>query len=139
MTAARRLSPELPPPLAASSKVRRVLVVDDSRVNQLVLRTLLLRRGFQVVTAARGDEAVRMATEQQFDLILMDVQMPEMDGLEATRRIRGFERQSRHTPVVAVTACEPCSRDQCLSAGMDDYLTKPVCACELDRVLGQLG
>lgn len=106
----------------------RILVAEDSHVNQKIIRALLRKRGFDVVMADNGAAAVQAAQEETFDLILMDIQMPEMDGFDATRAIRARETiLNRHTPIVALTAhAMKGDREQCLAAGMDEYLTKPV-------------
>ncbi|HEU5002973.1 MAG TPA: ATP-binding protein [Actinomycetota bacterium] len=105
----------------------RVLVVDDSAVNQLVARAVLEARGFAVDLATGGSEAVDAVRHQDYDLILMDVLMPMVDGLEATAQIRQFEGSGHHTPIVAITASAMSGdRERCLQAGMDDYITKPI-------------
>jgi signal transduction histidine kinase/CheY-like chemotaxis protein len=106
----------------------QVLVAEDNRVNQLVVIRLLAKRGVRPVIANNGLEAVALVKERPFDLVLMDMQMPEMDGLEATRQIRKLEADtSRHLPVIAVTANAMTDhRDQCLEAGMDGFLSKPI-------------
>jgi CheY-like chemotaxis protein len=119
----------------------RVLVAEDNEVNSRLATTLLERRGWQVDAVATGVEAVAAAGATPYDLILMDVQMPEMDGLEATRRIRTAEAEGeRRVPIVALTAYALAGdRARCLEAGMDDYLSKPIPAKDLydlcDRVL----
>jgi signal transduction histidine kinase/CheY-like chemotaxis protein/ligand-binding sensor domain-containing protein len=107
----------------------RVLVVEDNRVNQLVARRLLETEGIQVSLASNGMEAVEAWEQSEVDLVLMDVQMPVMDGFEATIRIRELEpglRRAR-TPIIALTAhAAPEDRQKCLQAGMDGYVTKPI-------------
>jgi two-component system sensor histidine kinase/response regulator len=111
----------------------RVLLAEDSLYNQKLAVALLERKGHHVVVANNGTEAVGLARAQPFDLVLMDIQMPEMDGLEATRAIRQHEASSgRRLPIVAMTAqAMKGDRERCLEAGMDDYLTKPVRATQL--------
>ena len=107
----------------------RVLLVEDNLVNVQVAIGLLSRLGLPADTAGNGREAVSMSGERRYDLILMDVQMPEMDGFEATRRIRERERESGgpRVPIIAMTAhALKGDREQCQAAGMDDYLDKPV-------------
>ncbi|MEZ0260446.1 MAG: MHYT domain-containing protein [Alphaproteobacteria bacterium] len=108
----------------------RILVVDDHPVNRLFAVRLLEKMGFKgLVVAENGDDAVRLASENNFDLILMDCQMPVMDGLEATRRIREQERLAHvgHKPIIALTAhAMSGDRENCLQAGMDDYISKPI-------------
>jgi len=103
-----------------------VLVAEDNEVNLSSLRDYLLSRGYQVVVARNGEEAIAQAREKRPDLILMDIQMPVMDGLEATRRIRADADLAR-VPIVALTALAMRGdREQCLAAGVDEYLSKPV-------------
>jgi two-component system, sensor histidine kinase and response regulator len=106
----------------------RILLAEDSIVNQKLAVALLEKHGHQVVVANNGKEAVAALDGQDFDLVLMDVQMPEMDGFEATAVIRAKEQQTGgHIPIVAMTArAMKGDRQQCLEAGMDDYVSKPV-------------
>ncbi len=105
----------------------RILVVEDNPTNQKVVSLRLQKLGCRVDVAANGKEAVQSAAQIQYDLILMDCQMPEMDGLEATRLIRSAEGSRRHTPIIALTAnVMSGERERCLLAGMDDFLAKPV-------------
>jgi CheY-like chemotaxis protein/HPt (histidine-containing phosphotransfer) domain-containing protein len=106
----------------------RILVAEDNEVNRKLVMTLVKRWGFEPVVAHNGQEALTVAAENQVDLILMDVQMPVMDGLEATRAIRSWEAKgTRHLPIIALTAHAYASdRAVCLDAGMDEFLTKPV-------------
>ena len=110
-----------------------ILVAEDNVVNQRVAKGVLDKHGHTVVLAGNGREAVNAVATQRFDLVLMDVQMPEMDGLEATRMIRGMEAiTGGHTPIVAMTAFAMKGDEQrCLDAGMDAYLSKPVRAAQL--------
>lgn len=105
----------------------RILLVEDDPVNQDIILRMLRSQKHSVTTAGNGTEAVKTATGTTFDIILMDIQMPEMDGVEATKLIRLQERRSgRHTPIVALTACAlPGDRERFLNAGMDEYLAKP--------------
>jgi CheY-like chemotaxis protein len=105
-------------------------------VNQLVMQRLLTKRQHKVTIASSGKAALQALESEQFDLILMDVQMPELDGLEATREIRRREAAGTRTPIVALTAhALTGDRERCLEAGMDGYMTKPVNPTELDEVL----
>ena len=120
---------DLPPGL-------KVLVAEDNRVNQLVVRHLLTKWNCEVTIAETGIEAIAHIENGHFDLVLMDVQMPEMDGFEATRIIRQRTRTKRYIPIVATTAhAMEGDRDRCLACGMDDYITKPVKA---ESLLGKL-
>ena len=105
-----------------------VLVVEDNLDNQLVALHLLQKRGYRVVIANNGREALTAFERQRFDLILMDLQMPEMGGLETTAAIRLKEKNGvKRIPIVALTASPATeSREICLAAGMDDYLSKPL-------------
>jgi CheY-like chemotaxis protein len=103
-------------------------VAEDNRVNQLVICGLLEHRGHAVSLVVNGREAVQAVCRESFDLVLMDVQMPEMDGLEATAAIRLAERRNgRHQRIVAMTAhALKDDAARCLAAGMDGYLSKPI-------------
>jgi CheY-like chemotaxis protein/nitrogen-specific signal transduction histidine kinase len=121
--------PLLPKPAKAapSPSGRRVLLVDDIKINRDIIGAFLDAAGHAVILAEGGQESVRLATEQNFDLILMDVRMPEMDGLEATRRIRTLPTTHGKVPILALTAYTfPDQVAQCLNAGMDGHLPKPV-------------
>jgi signal transduction histidine kinase/CheY-like chemotaxis protein len=128
------LSRPAPPALAGS----RVLVAEDNPVNQKVLKRMLEGRGATVTIANNGLEALAMAVATSYRIILMDCQMPEMDGLEAARRIRD-ELGTRTPPIVAVTArAMEQDRRECMDAGMDEVVTKPVSLQVLDGVLQRL-
>ena len=118
----------------------RLLLAEDNEVNQRVAVAILERLGHQVTVAANGAEALEEWRTGAFDLVLMDVQMPEMDGFEATRRIRREEaaRGAAHIPILAMTAhAMSGDRERCIDAGMDDYITKPVSRRALVEALGQ--
>jgi PAS domain S-box-containing protein len=118
----------------------RVLLAEDGLVNQQVAVGLLELRGHSVVVANHGREALAALERESFDVVLMDVQMPEMDGLEATAAIRARERQTGgHVPIIAMTAhAMKGDRERCLAAGMDGYLAKPIQARALDEALAGL-
>jgi len=119
-------SPAGPASVSPSGAVGRVLLAEDHSVNQLVMLRILEKLGYAADVAATGREAVRAALETRYDLVLMDCQMPELDGYEATREIRRSE-SGRRTPIVALTASAlDGDRARALEAGMDDHLTKPV-------------
>ncbi|SFJ51188.1 hybrid sensor histidine kinase/response regulator [Planctomicrobium piriforme] len=117
-----------PVPAARASRPLRILLAEDTPANQKLLLTVLTRRGHEVHLAADGREAVEQARQHAFDVILMDVQMPHMDGLEATRRIRGLAAaQGPQVPIIAMTAhAMTGDRERFLDAGMDDYVPKPI-------------
>jgi two-component system, sensor histidine kinase and response regulator len=114
-----------------------VLIAEDNEINDAVARALLVKQGLRAVVAHNGREAVEMALATDYAAILMDCQMPEIDGYEATRRIRDAEN-GRHVPIIAMTAHSMTGdRERCLAAGMDDYVSKPVRAHELAAVMRQ--
>jgi CheY-like chemotaxis protein len=116
----------------------QILLAEDNTVNQMVMTRLLSKRGHKVTVVGNGAQAVEAVRERSFDLVLMDVQMPELDGLQATRRIRAMESttQRGRVRIVALTAhALKSDRDECLAAGMDDYLSKPIVPAELDIIL----
>src|SRR5690606_35476337 len=115
----------------------RVLLVEDNVINQQVARELLEQAGIVVRIAGNGMEAVRAVEAEPFDVLLMDLQMPIMDGYEATRRIRAMPLP-QPLPIIAKLAHAISGyRDRCLAAGMDDYLTKPIDPARLLSMLGQ--
>ncbi len=120
-----------------TSKRLRILLVEDNLVNQKVALKTLANWDHAVVVAANGREAVEAFDKNHFDLIFMDVQMPEMDGFEATQMIREKEKKGTgHIPIVAMTAHNmKGDRENCLAAGMDDYISKPINRDELSRVI----
>jgi signal transduction histidine kinase/DNA-binding response OmpR family regulator len=115
----------------------KILLAEDGQVNQLVATKLLEERGHSVVVANNGRQALRALEDEGFDAVLMDVQMPEMDGYEATGAIREMEQVTgEHLPVIAMTAnAMKGDREKCLAAGMDDYVAKPVRSAELFAAL----
>jgi signal transduction histidine kinase/DNA-binding response OmpR family regulator len=114
----------------------RVLVAEDNDINQKIVLRMLDRAGCRADRVSNGREAVEAAGSMAYDLILMDVQMPEMDGFSATREIRRLEDGIRHTPIAAMTAnAMTGDRERCLAAGMDDYISKPVRLADLERML----
>ena len=119
-----------------SSKSYKILVVDDNVINQKVAVKMLERSNIAADIAANGREAVDAFKNLQYDLILMDIQMPEMDGLEATRTIRTIEQNKKRTTIIALTAnAMEGDRERCLKAGMDDYLSKPIKKQDIDMML----
>jgi len=124
---------------AAPAPPLRILVAEDNKVNQTVVSRILERAGHTVAIAANGQEAAEMRLSCAFDLILMDIQMPVLDGFEATARIRACDLTSGvHTPVIALTAnAMSGDRERCLSAGMDGYISKPVSRDSLLQAIAQ--
>lgn len=112
----------------------RILVAEDSRTNQRLATRLLERQGHAVTIVSNGKEAVEAIRRELFDLVLMDVEMPIMDGLAATRAIRSYEsRRGTRLPIVAVTTRD--NHRDCLAAGMDAHLNKPLRLDRLNRTL----
>jgi PAS domain S-box-containing protein len=126
--------------LREAQRPLRVLLAEDNRVNQLVASRMLEKRGHAVTIAGDGREALAELARAEFDIVLMDVQMPGMDGLEATGEIRrGEGERGGHIPIVALTAhARAEDRGRCLAAGMDDFLTKPFSAADLFAMIERL-
>jgi len=125
-----------PSPADAATRKQVILVADDDPVNQIIAANMIEKIGFQADLASNGHEAVAAAERTRYAAILMDCQMPGMDGYEATRQIRRRENGHAHVPIIALTAYKlPGDREKCLAAGMDDYLNKPVQATVLRDTL----
>jgi CheY-like chemotaxis protein len=108
---------------------RKILVAEDSRTNQLYISEILKQIGYEAVVAANGEEVLHRVSQDRFDMVLMDCQMPVMDGYEATKKIRSMQEEGGidHFPVIALTGSAlKGEKERCLAAGMDDYLLKPV-------------
>ena len=119
-------------------KAARILVADDHHVNQQLAVMLVERLGHRADVVANGKEALEALSRIAYDAILMDCHMPELDGYEATRGIRQVEGQTRHTPIIAMTAnAMKEDREKCLTAGMDEYISKPIRPEELARVFAK--
>jgi CheY-like chemotaxis protein len=105
----------------------RVLIAEDNLINQRVVAIMLSKLGYSVDVATEGGVVLEVLQKQHYDLILMDCQMPGMDGFEATRAIRSLHADVSQIPIVAVTAnAMPGQREKCLAAGMNDYISKPI-------------
>jgi CheY-like chemotaxis protein/HPt (histidine-containing phosphotransfer) domain-containing protein len=127
------------PPRPQAGAPLRVLVAEDTPFNQRFVMRLMERCGHAAVLAPDGRQAVAEFSRGAFDLVLMDVQMPEMDGLEAAAAIRDLEAGGRRTPIIAMTAhAIPGYRERCLEAGMDDYVSKPIDAETLQKSIARL-
>ncbi len=125
-------------PTIVSQRAGRILVAEDNPVNQEVVKAMLESRGHRVVVVDDGKAAVAAVAEGDFDLCLMDCQMPEMDGIEATAAIRTAETDGTHLPIIALTAHAIAGdRERCLAAAMDDYLSKPFTEAALARMVGR--
>ena len=115
---------------------KKVLVAEDYFVNQEVTQDILELMEVEVEIAENGVEAVQKYTNGSFDIILMDIQMPELDGFQATKQIRESETSANRIPIIALTAnALTGDREKCLEAGMDDYITKPIEADKLEEIL----
>jgi CheY-like chemotaxis protein len=139
----QKSSPKTTPSLITRHTLREVrhrlvvLVVEDNAVNQKLAVALLEKRGFTVTTAGNGKLALAALDKDKFDFVLMDVQMPEMDGIEATGAIREREKSTGgHIPIIAMTAhALKGDQERCLAAGMDAYVTKPIHTSELFQTI----
>jgi CheY-like chemotaxis protein len=126
--------------LRAGPRGLRVLLAEDNEVNQRLASRLIEKRGHTVVLASNGREALEAIEKQSFDLVVMDVQMPEVDGFEATAAIRRRENETgTHIPIIAMSAYALTGdRERCLAAGMDGYVSKPIQAKELFEAIETL-
>jgi len=138
----RQKSPQRPscPPAAERYPGLHVLLAEDNPVNRVLAVRLLEKRGHTVVTAASGRDALQEVERGSFDLVLMDVQMPEMDGFEATAALRNQEKTTgEHLPIIAMTAyAMQGDRERCLAAGMDGYVVKPIDPADLFATIEQV-
>jgi CheY-like chemotaxis protein len=114
-----------------------ILLAEDNRTNQTVATRMLQKMGHSSVVASNGNEALSLLATNRFDVVLMDIQMPEMDGLSTTMKIRESERETRmHLPIIAMTAhAMKGDRERCIEAGMDGYVSKPISSQELEEAL----
>ena len=115
------------PRVRSESRESRVLIVEDNQINRKVILSILGSMGIQADSAVNGREALEIFMKHSYDIVLMDVQMPELDGYETVAEIRRIENGKKHTPVIALTAhALKDDREKCIAAGMDDYLSKPI-------------
>lgn len=121
----------------ADDRQRRVLVVEDNEINQAVALAILARLGYHADVAGDGQRAVELVVRGSYGSVLMDCQLPVLDGYQATAEIRRREGAARRTPIIAMTATSLEERYRCLAAGMDDHITKPVLLGELQGVLSR--
>jgi two-component system, sensor histidine kinase and response regulator len=128
---------DIPAGRHAHSEGLHILLAEDNRTNQTVATRMLQKLGHSLVVAENGDEALSLLTRSRFDLVLMDIQMPEMDGLTATMKIREKEKGTRlHMPIIAMTAhAMKGDRERCIEAGMDGYVSKPISSEELKEAI----
>lgn len=117
--------------------MKRILYVEDNFQNKRLVRKILSAKGYEILEADDGESGVKMAAAEKPDLILMDISIPGIDGIEATRLIKSSE-ETRHIPVIALTAnAMRGDRERFLAAGCDDYLPKPISTPDLLRVIGE--
>ncbi len=129
---------EMPKPILVNTKAK-VLIVEDDHVSRSVVSKMLAEHGFTVDLAENGLEALEMYSQNDYNIILMDIQMPKMDGVETTRHIRNKEVFFKHTPIVALTAFALSGdRERFLSAGMDEYISKPIVMDELFKIINSV-
>jgi two-component system, sensor histidine kinase and response regulator len=133
-------SPVAVPPTVPQARSLHILLAEDNRTNQTVATRMLQKMGHSTMVAGNGKEALLLLTTRRFDLILMDIQMPEMDGLTATRKIRESERETQlHLPIIAMTAhAMKGDRERCIEAGMDGYVSKPISSKEVAEAIASI-
>lgn len=109
------------------NRVFRILLAEDVKLNQILTQRLLSRSGYQIDVVENGQQAIDAVQQTDYDVILMDVQMPEIDGIEATRQIRAMPPAKSGVPIIALTAqAEGNTQEELIAAGMDDYISKPI-------------
>jgi CheY-like chemotaxis protein len=137
----RPQDPTVVAPAAVPMRSERILLAEDNVVNQRVALQMLARLGYRADVAVNGAEALAAVHRQQYDLVLMDVQMPEMDGLETTKHmVKEFPARKDRPWIIALTAnAMQGDRELCLHAGMDDYISKPLKLAELSSALERAG
>ena len=126
-------------PVSPRGATGRLLIAEDNLVNQRLSSRLAEKCGYSADVVSNGIEAVQAVRNNHYDLILMDCQMPEMDGWTATGQIRALEGPASQTPIIALTASATGDdREKCLAAGMDEYLSKPVTVADLQAAIGKV-
>jgi len=144
LSAVGQSTPSRPAPVPSEegsrSRALAILLVEDNRVNQLVATRMLEKMGHSITVAGNGQIALSLLAKQDFELVLMDVQMPEMDGLTATGKIRENEKSTgRHLPIIAMTAhAMKGDRERCMEAGMDGYVSKPISGALLEAAIAEV-
>ena len=134
------MPPEFPEPLLAEQLPLNILLAEDIRVNQKVALRMFKRLGYDADLATNGKEAIEALHRQSYDVVFMDVQMPEMDGFEATRAIREEWQNDSRPWIIAMTAnAMRGDREKCLEVGMNDYISKPIQIEAIERSLRQFG
>ena len=137
-TPAAEMTPTVPRSSEGGSEGGLLLLAEDNLINQKVAIAMLSSAGYEVHIVPNGEVALQAVASQHYDLILMDCQMPVLNGYEATAAIRAQEGSERHTPIIAMTAgARREDRERCLSAGMDNYLAKPVSKDALLALVGR--
>ncbi|HEY6393110.1 MAG TPA: response regulator, partial [Bryobacteraceae bacterium] len=135
---ALKTKPQVPAEAPVADAKLRVLLAEDNEINQRITMRLLQKLGVDADTVVNGREAVEALEKRRYDLVLMDCQMPSMDGFEATAIVRTREGVKQHTPICALTAnAMEGDREKCLAAGMDDYISKPVGLDKLQRAVNR--
>ncbi len=137
--AGSKMEQELDQAVTQREKGLAILLIEDRLTNQKMTTLMLEKKGHRVTAAHNGKEALEILKRKRFDLIFMDINMPEMDGFETTAYIRNAEKGNEHTPIIAMTAsATKKDKDHCLKAGMDNYISKPITTLELDRVISEV-
>jgi len=127
-------------PKTTADRPLRVLLAEDNKINAVLATTIIKRAGHHVDLANNGQEAIDRVKDEPYDVILMDMHMPEVDGIEAARQIRNLDGAKAQTPIVALTANAMASdRQKCIGAGMDDFISKPFEPTDLTDMLAKWG